>query len=97
MKVKNRCREGRWNGVVGSLFTWCCGMACALWGCVAFAQGEDASESVRSVPRDFRPEVLLGFSSVFVLIIIYLILSHRRNSALREDVEFLKSRVQNLD
>ena len=46
--------------------------------------------------KDFRPEVMMGFSAVFVLIFLYLILSYRRNARLREELEFLKSRVTEL-
>ena len=46
---------------------------------------------------DFRRMLMLAFSVVFVLIVGYLVLSHRKNAALAEDVAFLRKRIDRLE
>ena len=46
---------------------------------------------------DFRRMLMLAFSVVFVLIVGYLVLSHRKNAALAEDVAFLRKRIDSLE
>ena len=72
---------------IGTLIIALVSFAPLLWG-------QGANEGEARV-NDYRSEVMLGFSAVFVLIVAYLIASYRRNAALKEDVEFLKSRLQN--
>ena len=62
------------------------------------AEGEDAyPELNRDVIADFRGKLMIGFSCVFVLIVGYLVVSHRRNAQLKDEIEFLKGRVDALD
>ncbi|MCI0652156.1 MAG: CcmD family protein [Planctomycetes bacterium] len=46
---------------------------------------------------DFRDHLMIAFSAVFVLIGIYLVLSHRKYSALRQEVEFMERRIAHLN
>lgn len=78
----------------------------------AFAQGDyeqkdgkQASEAtegaandgpVTRISQDFRGKIMLGYSAVFVLIIGYLIYSHRRNAGLADEADFLKRRLDDL-
>lgn len=50
-----------------------------------------------TVTADFRTKLMIGFGMVFVLIITYLMASHRKNAGLREEAEFLKQRLQSLE
>ena len=46
---------------------------------------------------DFRRLLMVGFSMVFLLLIGYLMLSHRKNAALAEDLAFLRKRIESLE
>ena len=70
----------------------------ALLAIPCFAEGEDAyPELTREVIADFRGKLMIGFSFVFICIIGYLVVSHRRNAQLKDEIEFLKGRVDALD
>ena len=68
------------------------------------AQVSESSDSSGTIdtpgtmaPQDFRPVVMLGFSVVFALMVTYMIVSHRKNASISEDVDLLKSRLKHLD
>lgn len=55
----------------------------------AFAADEDAADATMD-------RLMLGYLLVFILLVGYLIVSQRRNARLRDDIEFLKRRVDEL-
>lgn len=46
---------------------------------------------------DFRRLLMVGFSMVFLLMVGYLVLSHRKNATLAEDLAFLRKRIDSLE
>ncbi len=60
---------------------------------LVFGADDDGSSS----PEDFRGKVTLAYGLVFAILITYLVLSHRRNASLWEDVDFLKRRVNEIE
>ena len=65
------------------------GFACA-------AQAEDSTQS-GTASEDFRGPVVLGYFLVFLLIVIYLLASQRKNAHLGDEIDFLKRRVDELN
>ena len=64
------------------------------------ATGEGAAEGVRAAteaPADFRGKVTLGYGMVVGAIVIYVLISARRNARLTEEIEFLEQRVGELE
>ncbi len=45
---------------------------------------------------DFRDKLMLGFSLVFLLITGYLVVSHRKNAELGDEIAFLRARIEEL-
>ena len=58
--------------------------------------GPAPAESTQS-PEDYRGRVYTACSLVFAAIIVFLILSHRRNAALGEEVKHLERRLGDLE
>jgi hypothetical protein len=71
----------------------------ALLGFAAavFAQAAESAPGDAATPTDFRGKVTLAYGLVFILVVVYLIISHRRNAALRSEIEFLERRVGELE
>lgn len=58
-----------------------------------FAQGPGGGGEV----VDFRGKVTFAYGTVVTVIIVYLVLSQRRNSGLREEMKLLEERLRRLD
>ncbi len=60
---------------------------------LAIAQGPGEPEA----PVDYRGKVTLAYGIVFGLVVIFIVLSMRRNAGLREEIEFLERRLDELE
>ena len=49
-----------------------------------------------TAPADYRASVMTAYTLVFLCIIVYLIVSHRRAAKLAEDLEHLEGRLRRL-
>jgi len=61
------------------------------------ARAADAAPTEEGAPTDFRGKVTLAYGLVFIFVVIYLLFSHRRNAALRAEIEFLERRLDELE
>ena len=61
------------------------------------ARAADASPTEEGAPTDFRGKVTLAYGLVFIFVVVYLLLSHRRNAAVRAEIEFLERRLDDLE
>lgn len=57
------------------------------------AQGPGSEEA----PVDYRGKVTLAYGIVFGLVVIFIVLSMRRNAGLREEIDFLERRLDELE
>jgi len=83
---------GIFRGARGVVATAGLGALAAWTPGALFAQGAEAG-----APTDFRGKVTLAYGLVFIFVVVYLIISHRRNAALRSEIEFLERRVDELE
>lgn len=88
-----------WFGRVGRALPLLCAL---VVGASAEAQTpppippEKPPESVTTVGQDFRARIMLGYSAVFVCLIAYLVVSHRRNASLAAEAQFLQQRLDGI-
>ncbi len=64
----------------------------AIFAAPAFAQGAGNAPS-----SDYRWAVYTGCSLVFVCILVYLFVTHRKGAALSEDLAHLERRIDSLE
>ena len=79
----------------------------ALWPAFAAAQAParpaepavqaPAETAEPAAPVDFRGKVTFAYGLVFALVVVFLVLSHRRNAGLQEEIEFLERRLDELE
>ncbi|MEM7263769.1 MAG: hypothetical protein AAF488_17405 [Planctomycetota bacterium] len=55
-----------------------------------------AADGPAAGTADFREKVMIAYGTVFAVLLIYLVLSHRKNSKVREEIELLEERIEEL-
>ncbi len=76
-------------------------LATALFAAIAVSapallRAQEATSGAEEAPADFRGKVTLAYGIVFGVIVIFLVLSMRRNAGMAEEVEFLEKRLDEL-
>ncbi|MEE8143558.1 MAG: hypothetical protein V3T77_10700 [Planctomycetota bacterium] len=70
------------------------GYGCLVWFLLAILlTGADGSGDTPS----FLGKVTLAYGLLFTLVILYLVMSQRKNAGLKEELEFLERRLAELD
>lgn len=80
-------------GVLIGLLLWLSPAAAAQSEAAPSEAGAPGAEA----PTDFRGKVTLAYGLVFFFVVIYLLISHRRNAAVREEIAFLERRLDELE
>lgn len=69
-----------------------CGIGLVSWILCAAAFAQSAATGPPTAP-DFRGKVTLAYGSVLTLVVVFLLLSIRRQRAMAEDLKFLEQRI----
>lgn len=65
---------------------------------LALAQGEDGvTPPAAEAPEDFRWKITLAYGLVVGLVIVFIVLAHRRNAGVQEELDFVERRLDQLE
>ena len=83
----------RVSGFIRRAFAF--GLATVCVSAPALLHAQESTPPVEA-PADFRGKVTLAYGIVFGCVVIYLVLSMRRNAGLAEEVAFLEKRLDEI-